>query len=153
MRMIRIIIALTVLVINLVTVARAAPPDCDDLATCFPRLFGMPPFDNSELFEGEVRVLRSAYSEYIDAKQCREARVALGLYVSDLEIEEAKYFVRRAEQAVKRELGPALLDDLWSQVVATKRNRVVDKIVESPRITCVWRRGDAPDNGRIVKDF
>jgi len=103
-------------------------------------------------------MLRSAYSDYIDIRQCREARVSLGLYVSDLEIERAKYAVRRIEQAVKPHLDPATLDNLWSRVEATKRNRVVYSITDN---TCTWRsehllkrlRDEVPDSGPIVKDF
>src|SRR5215467_7910216 len=127
MRTIRIVIAATLLVISVVTAGRTAPLDCDQLASCFPRLFARPPFDDSQLFEDQVSVLRSAYSEYIDVKECREARVALGLHVSDLEIEEAKYAVRRVEQMFKPDVGAVIMDDIWSQVVAAKRNRVVDK--------------------------
>jgi hypothetical protein len=123
---------------------------------CFPGLFGIrprQPVDTAKLVESARAMLRNAYSAYIDIKQCREAQVGLGMYVSDQEMERARKAVRDIEQTVKRHLDPATFDDLWSRVEAAKRDRVVDKIVESPRITCVWRRGQVPDNGPIVKDF
>ena len=176
MRTVRTSLVATVLAVSVVTVARAAPPDCTskrlnamELAICFPGLFDTPPkhprppVDTANL----IRVLSNAYSYYIDVKQCHEAQLALGLFASDLEVERARNLVRRIERLVKPDLDPAALDVFWTRVEVTKRNRVVVAIGEwrdadgRAPVACKWRSGrgsnapseQAPDSGRIVKDF
>lgn len=170
MRTTRTSIAATVLVISVVTAARAAPRDCTsihlsamELTGCFPGLVDTRPVDTVK----RVGMLGNAYAAYIDIKQCHEAPFGLGLYVSDQEVEWARKAVGRIEQAVKPHLDPATFDGLWSRVEATKRNRVIDRIVElrndnsGARIACTWRyedllkvlREQVPDSGRIVKGF
>src|SRR5262245_45187385 len=141
MRTIRTSIAATVLVIIAVTSARAAPLDCTstrllatELIKCFPWLVDTrprQPVDSAKLVESARALLRSAYSAYIDIKQCHEARVNLGLFASDLEMEQARQRVRSAEQVAKPHLDPATFDDLWSRAEPAKRNRVVKGITES----------------------
>jgi hypothetical protein len=111
-------------------------------------------------------MLSNAYSYYIDVKQCHDAQLALGLFASDLEVERARNVVKRIESLVKPDLDSAALDIFWTRVELTKRNRVVAAIGEwrdaSGRapVACRWRLGgpeevreQAPDRGRIVKDF
>jgi len=162
--------------ISIVTVARAELPDCKSqrltatqLAICYPGLFGTPskqprsPFDTANL----IQQLSNAYSYYIDVKQCHEAKLAFGLFASDLEVERARNFAKRIEQLAKYDLDPVALDIFWTRVEVTKRNRGVVAIGEwrdaSGRapVACKWGGGglpkelreQPPDSGRIVKDF
>ena len=166
-RAVRTSIAATVLAISVVVVAHAAPPDCmskrldaSQLPICFPGLFDpgkqpRPPFDSA----GLIRTLSNAYSYYIDVKQCHEAKLAFGLFASDLEVERLRNLLKRIEQLVKPELDSAALEVFWASVEVTKRNREVAAIGEwrnssgGAPVSCRWQRYYGPDRGRIEKDF
>jgi hypothetical protein len=134
--------------------------DASQLAICFPGLFNpgkqpRPPFDAA----GLIRMLSNAYSYYIDVKQCHEAKLALGLFASELELERARNMVKRIESLVKPELDSATLDVFWTRVEVTKRNREIAAIGEwrnssgGAPVSCKWQRYYGPNRARIEKDF
>ena len=104
-------------------------------------------------------MLSNAYSYYIDVKQCHKAKLAFGLFASDLDVERARNSVKRIEQLAKYDLDPVALDVFWTRVEVTKRNREIAAIGEwrnssgGAPVSCRWQRYYGPDRGRIEKDF
>ena len=171
MRTVRPAIAATVLAIGVVAVAHAAPPDCtskrldaSQLAICYPGLLGPgpkqpaqpnPPFDTAVA----IQLLSNAYSYYIDVKQCHKAKLALGVFASWLDVEQARNRAKRIESLVKPVLDAAAMDVFWARIERTKRNREIAAIGEwrnasgGAPVSCRWRRYYGPDRDRIEKDF
>jgi len=112
-----------------------------------------------------ITVLATAYAAYIDVKRCYEAREGyLAVYITDMEMEQARNAVQQIEEALKPKLDQdAKADDVWSRVEQTEGRKfsLGRDYQAGARTICQDQLGlllqtlheQVPESGKVKKDF